>query len=338
MGLKESITLLPIPIKIVGLGRYLPERIVRNDEVERLCGLKSGWIKRWSGVEERRWITDETSSFMGAEAAKEAVKQASLTLTDLDLIINASGTPEQAIPDGAALIQRQLGLGDSGISCFTTHATCLSFLVALDLSSTLLLSERYTKILIVSSDVGSAALNFNEPESASLMGDGAGAVVVTRPHADEVSCIHTARLETYGEGAELTVIRGGGSRRHPHNPLTQPEDNLFHMEGTNLLRTVRKYGAGFLERFYPGLSSSLVDIDLVIPHQASLAALRSLRHFGWSADKMVWTLPRLGNCIAASLPLTLYEAVQQNRLQRGDKILLIGTGAGLSFGGLVLTY
>jgi len=328
----------PIPIKITGLGQYLPARIVRNDEVERLCGLSSGWIKRWSGVIERRWVTNETSSFMGAEAAKAAVTQAGLALTDLDLIINASGTPEQAIPDGGALIQHQLGLGDSGISCFTTHATCLSFLVALDLSSTLLATGRYQTILIVSSDVGSVGLNFAEPESASLMGDGAAAVVVSRSHADEASRLHAARLETYSEGAELTVIRGGGTRRHPHNPLTQPEDNLFHMEGTNLLRMVRKYGAGFLERFYPGLSSSLVDIDLVIPHQASQAALRSLRHFGWPADKMVWTLPHLGNCIAASLPLTLYEAVQQNRLQRGDKVLMIGTGAGLSFGGIVLTY
>lgn len=328
----------PIPIKIAGLGRYLPERIVPNHYLEARCNLPTGWIERWCGVQERRWVDGETSSFMGAEAAKEAVVNAGLQLSDIDLIINASGTPEQAIPDGGPLIQRHLGLGRSGIPCFTVHATCLSFLAALDLSTTLLITERYRNILIVSSDIASVGLNFNEPESAALMGDAAAAAVVTLTPVGEASQLCAARLETYGVGANFTEIRGGGSRLHPRNPNTCPQDNLFHMEGTKVLRLVKQHAPAFLERLRPGLSKSLGNIRWVIPHQASLAGVRSLQHFGWPHEQIAVTLTQLGNCIAASIPATLYEIVHHKQLQRGDTMLLVGTGAGLSFGGIILQY
>ena len=117
---------MSLPLKIIGLGRYLPERIVPSAEVEALCGLPPGWIERRSGVRERHWATTETSSYMGAQAAREAVAQAGLALSDIDLILNASGTPEQAIPDGGPLIQRQLGLGGSGIPCLSVHNTTVN--------------------------------------------------------------------------------------------------------------------------------------------------------------------------------------------------------------------
>ncbi len=210
-----------LPLKILGVGRYLPERTVPSSEVEALCGLPAGWIERRSGVLERRWVTresGETASHMGAQAAREAVAEAGLALTDLDLILNASGTPEQAIPDGGPLIQRQLGLGSSGIACLSVHATCLSFLAALDLSANLLATGRYRHILIVTAEIGSAGINVREPESASLMGDAAAAVVVSRTPPGEAACLQAARLETYGDGADLTAIRGGGTRRHPNHP------------------------------------------------------------------------------------------------------------------------
>mgnify|MGYP001588887400 CR=1 FL=1 len=103
---------MPLPLKITGVGRYLPKRVVPSSEVELMCGVRPGWIEQRTGVKERRWANGETSSFMGAEAAKEAVKDAGLSFRDIDLILNASGTPEQAIPDTSVLIQRELGLGE----------------------------------------------------------------------------------------------------------------------------------------------------------------------------------------------------------------------------------
>ena len=223
--------LLDIPIKIVGIGRYLPERIVKNPELETLCGLSAGWIEDRNGVCERRWVTTETNSYMGAQAALEALQDANIPLSEIDLILNASGTAEQAIPDTSALIQRQLGLGKSGMACMSLHTTCLSFVVALDTCASLIASGRYKNILVVTSDITSVGINPHEPESATLLGDGAAAVVVTRAPEGEKSMLHHALLRTYGDGAYHTAVMGGGTRLHPNKAETRPEDNLFHMDG-----------------------------------------------------------------------------------------------------------
>jgi 3-oxoacyl-[acyl-carrier-protein] synthase III len=327
-----------LPLKIIGLGRYLPKRIVPSSELEALCGLPEGWVERRNGVRERRWVTDETSSFMSAQAALEALDEAKLKPNQLDLIINASGTGEQAIPDTGSLIQRQLGLGKSGIPAMTVHTTCLSFVAGMDVAANFLQNGRYKNILIASCDVASCGINPNEPESASLVGDAAAAVVITRSAEGEKSILHHAHFKTYGEGAYLTSIMGGGSRFHPGFSNHKAEDDLFHMDGPAILRVVREIAGNFLEELYPGLSKSLVDIDVVVPHQASKVGLMMLERFGWPKSKIMSTLETLGNCVAASIPATLYQTVRDGHLQRGQKLLIAGTGAGLSIGGLVLTF
>ena len=327
-----------IPIKIIGLGRYLPKRIVPNSEVEVLCGLSAGWVERHNGVKERRWVLDETSSFMSAAAAREALDESKLKPEQLDLIINASGTGEQAIPDTGALIQRQLGLGGSGIPAMTVHTTCLSFVAGMDIASNFINSGRYKNILIASADVSSCGINPAEPESATLVGDAAAAVVVTRANDGGPSMIHNAHFRTYGDGAYLTTIMGGGSRFHPRFAGHNPVDDLFHMDGPAVLRMVRGHAHEFLEELYPGLSKSLVDIDVVVPHQASKVGLMMLERFGWPHSRIMSTLETLGNCVSASIPATLYQAVRDGSIQRGQKVLLVGTGAGLNIGGLVMTY
>jgi len=329
----------PYPLHIASLGRYLPERIVPSEEVERLCGLPAGWVERKTGIKERRWASPrETNSFMGAQAAREALEKAGVGLHDIDLILNASGTQEQAIPDGGPLIQRELGLATSGIPCFSMHATCLGFLVALDVCASLLASGRYRTILVVCSDIGSVGLNFNEAESAALIGDAAVAAVVTLPNGGQPGRVEAARLETYSEGAGLTEIRGGGSRRHPNHPDTCPEDNLFHMDGPKVYRIAMERLGDFLDRLRPGLSKGPGTIRCVVPHQASLPAVRSLRRLGFPDECVVTNLERLGNCISASIPSALYDAVAWGRIRRGDEVLLLGTGAGLSLGGMILVY
>ncbi|MBI5822500.1 MAG: ketoacyl-ACP synthase III [Chloroflexi bacterium] len=327
-----------IPLKIIGLGRYLPKRIVPSSELEAMCGLSAGWVERRNGVRERRWVTDETSSFMSAEAAREALEEAKLKPNQLDFIINASGTGEQAIPDTGVLIQRQLGLGKSGIPAMTVHSTCLSFIAAMDVASNFINSGRYKNILIASADVASCGINPKEPESASLVGDAAAAVVVTRANYGEPSMIHHAHFKTYGEGAYLTTIMGGGSRMHPRFEGHKAEDDLFHMDGPAVLRMVRGVAHEFLEELYSGLSKSMMDVDVVVPHQASKIGLMMLERFGWPENKIIKTIETLGNCVAASIPVTLYQGVIDGQIQRGNKVLLVGTGAGLSLGGLVLTY
>ena len=221
---------LPYRVQIIGLGRYLPRTRVDNATVEARFGLRAGTIARTAaGVVSRRWAErDETNSFMAAEAAREALADAGLAATDLDLIVNASGSQEQAVPDGGPLVQRALGLGDSGIPAFTLHTTCLSFLSALDVVGALVQAGRYRRVLVTTSELPSTSLNPDDIESACLFGDAATAAVIVPAPADASSAITHVRFETYGDGADFTCVRGGGTRRHPNDPETQPEDNLFH--------------------------------------------------------------------------------------------------------------
>jgi len=333
---------MPMPqsydLKIIGLGCYLPDRVVPNTEVERRCGLPEGWVYRKTGVVERRWVNSETSSYMGSEAAKEAIREAGLKPADLDLIINASGTQPQAIPDGAHLIQRELGLGASGIPCMTVHTTCLSFMTAMHVANALVGMGQDRNILIVSSDIASRGIDFEQPESAVLFGDAAAAVVVSRTPAGEASAIKSVRMASYSVGADLTRILGCGTNRPPNDPKTTAKDNLFHMDGPRVYKLANRHAAECLEKLRPGLSSGLGTIQLVIPHQASILAIRALRHFNFPDDRVCVTIDRYGNCVGASLPLTLYLAVRSGRLRRGDEVLMAGTGAGLCLGGLIFVY
>ena len=328
----------PLPLKILGVGRYLPDRIVPSSELEQAIGLEAGWIERKQGVRERRRAALETNSEMAAAAAREALDDAGLQPEDLDLILNASGSAEQAIPDGAPLLQHHLGLGESGIACHSIHTTCLSFLTAFDLSASLLATGRYRRILISSAEITSKGLNWTDPESSTLFGDGAAAAVVGRTPAGETSAVHGARFETYGNGARFTQVMGCGTSRPPNHPNTRPDDNLFHMDAAAVLLMSLRHAPRFLEHLGCAIPGGLSQLDVVIPHQASKLALDSHTRFGFTQKQIVRTLECLGNCVAASIPLTLHAAIRSGRLQRGNRALLLGTGAGLSFGGVVFTY
>lgn len=328
-----------LPMKIVGAGHYIPDRVMSNAQIERIAGLPSGSVERThAGVKERRWVTHETGSYMNAMACREAVADAGLELSDIDLIINGSGTQEQAIPDGGPLIQRQLGLGGTGVAAISIHSTCLSFLVGLNVAANFLNSGQYRNILVTAGDIGSAAINPKDAESFVLFGDIAAAVVVTRAEEGESSGVTGYVFRTFGEGAYLTQVPGGGTRRHPNFPETTPEDNLFQMDGKRVYMMALEQGPPILEELRPGLSRSLGDIKAVVSHQASGLALDALPKLGWPADRIVRTIHKYGNCIGASIPITLYETIKEGRIERGDEVLFLGTGAGLSIGAMIITY
>ena len=215
----------PRPLKIIGVGRYLPKRVVTNAELEKTFGLNEGWIARRNGVLERRRADlsqGETPSYMAEQASREALQHAELAPEALDLIINASGIPEQAIPDGGPLLQRRLGLGASGTTAMSIHTTCLSFLAALDVAASFIATGRYTNILISSSEIGSVGVYGTHPKSETLWGDAAAAAVVTATPDGEQSCIEHVTFKTYGDGAEFTACHGAGAKRHPEGTPTPP--------------------------------------------------------------------------------------------------------------------
>lgn len=331
-------------IRIRSLGRYLPARVVTAAELDERLGLPTGTVAAESGVLERRFVEDELASTMGARAAREALDRAGLTLEDCDLILGACGTPEQAIPCNAALIQRALGGERSGIPAFDVNATCLSFLAALDVASCLIAAGRHRRVLIVSSDIASVGLDWRARESAMILGDGAAAAVVEESPADDPGAIHASGMKTWSEGADLTRIRGGGSRHHPRHFEGSVSEYAeayctFEMDG----RAVFKRSAAVLPPFVADVLAdaglTLDEMALVVPHQASPGALELVRRrLGLPPERWMTIAEEVGNTVAASLPLALEAAVRTGRVRRGEHMLLLGTSAGLSVGAMVLTF
>ncbi len=326
------------PVKIVGIGHYLPECIVTSSELEREMGIKAGWAEAASGIRERRRATHESSSGMAAAAARMALREARLEAADVDAIIGASAAPEQAIPCTAALVQQELGAPDGGSACFDVNATCLSFVVALQVAAHFVTAGMYRRVLIFSSEIARHSLNLRERESAVLIGDAAAAAVITRSEPGEASALCHTQMRTYGSGAHLTEVCGGGTRHHPNDPSTTPEMNTFHMDGRGVLRQASEMIGPFLDDFFRQ-AGPRTELDAVVPHQASGVGLKLLtKRFGFRPEQIVVNLPTRGNCIAASLPRAFSEAVHAGRIKRGHRVLLVGTGAGLSIAAAQLIY
>lgn len=328
-----------LPVKIAGLGWYLPERRVTNAELAEQLSIPAEWIERATGVRERRYVTDETTLVMGAAAARKALAAADMDVSEVDAIICAASGPQQVIPCTAALLQRELDAPDGASACFDINATCLSFLFAVQTASHLIAAGVYRNVLICSSELASHSLNPNERESSILFGDAAAAAVLTSSAPHETSAIWHAQFATHSSGAHLTEIVGGGTLHHPNDPTTTPEMNTFHMDGTTIFKFAAQQCGPFLDRFFEHVEWARNDVDVLVPHQASRhAVLQLTSRFGFRREQVFLNLGERGNCVAASIPLALAEAVACGAIQRGSRVLLVGTGAGLTIGACALTY
>jgi len=316
-------------IKITGSGYYLPSTIETAEEISKKIDKTADWILSRTGVKERR-ISDIDVDQMAAIASKEAIGKS----TPPDLIINASGVPKQTIPDTSVFIQKELGY--SGIPSFSVHSTCLSFLTAFHMASSLIQSKQYHKILIVSSDRGSIGRNFSEPESSALLGDAAAAIIIEK---SKHSGIIDYKMETFPEGASFTQVKGGGTFRHPDNPKTVSEDHYFTMSGPKIYKMARKKVYNMINNILLQNNLNVKDIDLLIPHQASGTAIKAYSKFGgFNQNKVMNIISEYGNCVSASIPLALCIAIEKNKINKNDLIMMIGTGAGLSVASTIIKY
>lgn len=336
-------------VKISAIETYFPEQIITNEQLDRQLGLTRGASLRVSGVEQRHFAgKTESSSDMAVTVIKKLVKKANLDWSEIDAIVCASFSYDQPLPYRAALIQKKLALSESGIACFDIEATCLSFVVALDLISSAIATGTYRRVLIVSSEKSTAAINWKQLESACLFGDGACAVVLEATPDGEASAIHASHLTTHSAAFESCQIEGGGAvlhARHYQRGFGEAQDQedarfLFSMNGRDSFKTIRNELPEFVKtiNFKAGVDKTQ-DYHRVVPHQASLSAILLLsRLLELDDSKVIKTVEKTGNLIAASIPSALSIAIDKGEIKRGDKILLLGTSAGLSIGGVSLTY
>lgn len=324
-------------LNILGSGVFLPPHKVSSSELDQQHGFPDGTVASKTGVQYRHYAQEESASELAAKAIQQALHKAQLQLTDIDCIIAASGTMEQAIPCNAANILAQLDC-DTPITAFDINATCLSALVAMDLAASMLHTGQHQHIIIVSSDIASPGLNWQQPETAGLFGDGAAAIILGQAHAEQHSKMLATQFKTYNHTQDLCQIRGGGSLHHPSKILGDYTPyGFFEMQGKKLFKATSKIIDGFCAELFKQAHLTLEDIDWIVPHQASGLALEHLiNKLTIDRNKIIHLLKDRGNQIAVSLPSGLHELLHSQQARTGDKILLIGTSAGLSLGGVIL--
>jgi 3-oxoacyl-[acyl-carrier-protein] synthase-3 len=323
---------------IAGTGIHMPQRRICAAELDRLTGQAEGSTTSRFGVVQRHWAAaDETSSEMGANAARAALDDAGWDATGLDVIIGACGVMEQPIPGTAVLIQRRLGLGGSGIPAFDINATCLSFLPALDRVLAGFALGEWQRALIVSADIASAALDFADPEASVLFSDGAAAVLLEAggPHRRLAS-----RMASYGEAADVCQLAAGGTRvRLGEDVAAFAAQAKFRMDGRAVFKATSRRFPGFLAGLLDAAGVAADHVDVVIPHQASAAALEHLkRALPDGHARTIDQFASIGNQIATSLPHALHVARITGRLRPGQIGLMIGSAAGISLGGAVFRW
>ncbi|MDQ7808736.1 ketoacyl-ACP synthase III [Amycolatopsis sp. A133] len=316
---------------ILGTGSYLPDSVVTNEALAPRVGVSPAWISERTGIEQRRFAASgEATSDLALVAARRALDAADVPAELLDFVIVGTSTPD--FPQPATAVVVQAGIGAGRAAAFDVNSVCTSFVFALDTARGLLTADpsaRYA--LVIGADVYSRQLDFSDPRSSVLFGDGAGAVVLG-PVGDGFGVLGS-RLLSDGRLQELVKVAGGGSR-HPLTPTSVLSgEALFSMQG----RAVRDY----VETVVPELLGTVLkeadltidDVDLVVPHQANAVLLRrTFADAGVPAGKLHLTCPRYGNTAAASIPVTLDDVVRTRGIDHGATVVLLGIGGGMSAG------
>lgn len=329
---------IPRKIKILSTGTYLPKDI-SSEELEQKHHLPKGWSERYSGVKNRHHVTFESNGYMGARAIESALENSSVELSDIDLIISAGATFDYPLPNQSSIIKSELKEGlKYDIPTIDIDTTCLSFVTSFDIASKMMDNYQYKNIIIVSSEIASNGLNTNNPETLTLFGDAAVAIILSYDERGE-SFFLKGSLKTYTEGVYHTLIKGGGNKYFfKDNPYNE-ELHSFKMDGKKLLKLARKELKEFTDNFFDDLDYSISDMDVVIPHQASKIGITLFKKmYDFDDSKVMNNLSTHGNCIASSIPLMIHQSIENNKLKRGNLCLLIGTSAGFSIGASLFRY
>lgn len=292
----------------------------------------------FGGETRYRLRPDETLLDLACLAAEKALEEAGEEIGRMDCIVCAMATPLQAIPCNAALVHERMAKG-LDIPAMDINTTCTSFISALDVMSCMMAAGRYERVLIISGDTASAALNPEQQESYELFSDGAAACVLTKTEPREEAEILYSCQKTWSEGAHDTEIRGGGGLL-PVFSMNEGNraDYYFDMKGIKILRLCARKLPGFIEECLREAGIQREEISLVIPHQASKALGIIMPRLGFREGTYVNRVPQYGNMVSASVPYALCEAIKEGKVCRGDLILLMGTAAGLTVNFMLLRY
>ena len=324
-----------IDVGIIGTGSFLPERIITNKEMESIVDTTDEWIRTRTGIEERRVAdSDQAASDLGVEAARKALASAGVSADDIDLIIVATLTPDYTFPSTACVVQERLGAGKA--AAFDLSAACSGFIYGVATGAQFIASGLYRYVLVIGSETITKILNWEDRATCVLFGDGAGACVLSA--VDQGKGFKSFVLGSDGGGGHLLSQPASGSKYPISIDAINNRHNTLHMSGNEVFKfAVRTIGQASLEALDKA-GMTIDDIDYFIPHQANIRIIEpAMERMGIPANKAFLNLHKYGNMSSASIPVALDEAIKQGVLQPGMTILLVGFGAGLTWGATVIT-
>ncbi len=321
-------------VKILSTGGYVPEDVVRNEDLAAL-GCDPDWIIQRTGIRERRRTPPEqATSDLAIEAGRRCIEQAGVSADDVDLLIVGTNTPDSPIPSSACRVQHALGLRAPAMDL---NAGCAGFVYSLVTGMQFVASGCSSLALVIGADTLSRIVNPDDKKTFPLFGDGAGAALVTQGTSDQGLLSYT--LGSDGSGVELLWIPAGGSRR-PHSPQTLRDNQQYlHMDGRTVFKWAVRMLADTINDVILHAGLSLDDIKGIFLHQANLRIISAAAsELGVPIERLALNVDRFGNTSAASIPLVLDEAHRRGDIKPGDPIVLSGFGAGLSWGTAVLRW
>lgn len=306
---------------IIGLGRYIPEKVLTNRDLEKMVETSDEWIRTRTGIEERRIASDDVNtSHMALAAAKKALADADVAAEDIDMILVATVTPDQAFPTVACMIQEQLGVHKA--CAMDISAACAGFMYGLVTGKQFIESGTYKHVLVVGVEKLSRITDWDDRNTAVLFGDGAGAAV----------------LGTVSEGKGILSFELGADGRGGKHLYLDEKDHTI-MNGREVFKfAVRQMGESSVNVIEKaGLSKE--DVDFLIPHQANIRIMEAARErLELPVEKMSKTVHKYGNTSAASIPISLCEEIEAGKIHDGDVIVMVGFGGGLTWGAIAMRW
>ena len=333
-------------IRVLGTGSYTPAYQVTNDDMAKLVETNDEWIRTRTGIGTRHISDGEPTWYMGAEAAKKAIADAGIDPAEIGLVIDTTITPEYCTPSMSCIIQREVGAVDA--ACFDLNAACSGFVYAVDTAHRFLQTDSSMKYaLIVANESLSKITNYSDRSSCILFGDGAAAVVIA--YAEKA--LYSSYLGADGTGAKYLYAHSA----LPVSPFVKPEraaqyddhmgagpkgwDHTMLQEGREVYKFATQAMPKAAAMAAQKIGMQLDEIDKFVPHQANMRIIETaMKHIKQPMEKVIVNIAYHGNTSSASIPIAFDEAVREGKIQRGEKVCLVGFGAGLTYAALIMEY
>ena len=323
-------------VGIIGIGSFVPEKILTNKDLEQIVDTSDEWISERTGIKVRHVVADgENTSDIAAKAAERALKDAGLTADDIDLIVVATATPDMLFPSTACLVQNQLKAAKA--AAYDLAAGCSGFMYAIVTASQFIKTGLYKHVLVIGAESLSRILDWTDRNTCVLFGDGAGAVVLGE--VPEGYGILGSNLGSDGSGGDLLCLPAGGTSRPATEETVRDRLHFVHMAGNEVFKfAVKVMGEAALN----ALEHAQIDtseVDWLIPHQANIRIIQSAaKRLKLPMEKVIVNVDKYGNTSSASIPIALEEAIHDGRIKSGQVITMVGFGAGLTWASAVMRW